>query len=127
MSTYASNDTKTRDGELSVLPELSGSNGHAALASPALDSMDKKLSSDDENESGNPSRGSGSSPEVLAESAEEVKEYQRKLPKIQYRDGPGAFVSSVGQRLKAVFTPRLLLCLAVREVHVGPQLRRRKN
>ena len=119
MSTYASHDSKTRDGELSVLPELSGFDGHAALASPALDSMDKKLSSDDENESGNPSRGGGPSPEALAESAEEVKEYQRKLPKIQHRDGPGAFVNSVGQRLKAVFTPRLLLCLAVRAVYVG--------
>lgn len=111
MSTYISSDSKIRGEELSVLPELSGSDRYAALGTPALDSLDKKLSREDEEESGQPSPKSASS--HSAERLEDVKDYQRKLPKIQYRDGPGAFVGSIGHRLRAVFTPRLLLCIAV--------------
>lgn len=48
-----------------------------------------------------------------AEDREDVKIYQKKLPALDLHNGVGSFFGSLGHRLRAMLTPRLLLCLVV--------------
>lgn len=46
-----------------------------------------------------------------AESDDILLNYKKRLPPIQWSNGPGPLFSSLGQRIRAIFTPRLLLCI----------------
>lgn len=47
----------------------------------------------------------------LDDKAADVAEFKKKLPAIEWKNGPGAFFSSLARRVRAAATPRLLLCI----------------
>jgi len=116
---YSAAPLSTHGQEMSVMPEIGSAGGKDATASPGYSaSLDEdKKDSQDPLDPESFKRGSGSSNDDddnranLDDKAAEIAEYQKKLPKLDFKNGAGAFFSSAKLRLRAVFTPRFLLCL----------------
>ena len=110
---YSAAPLSTPGQEMSVLPEIGSAGGNA---SPLYtESLDDKKDLEDPIEPKAFKRSSSGEDDSdradLDDKAAEIAEYQKKLPKLDFSNGAGAFFSSAKLRLRAVFTPRFLLCL----------------
>lgn len=98
--------------EMTVVPEMK----RTEAQTPGLGDADDKKQFEpvDLGENGDRYPSASYSNEAsLDDKASEVAQFKKKLPAIQWKNGPGAFFSSLGRRIRAAATPRLLLCILI--------------
>lgn len=118
MTSYAPAAT-TPGEEMTVMPEMDRTAAHTPGLGDNLD--DKKQPFDNVDiRSGDArfaSASAASSNEAsLDDKASDVAQFKKKLPAIQWKDGPAAFFTSLARRVRAAATPRLLLCIFAGQV-----------
>lgn len=118
MTAYAP-AASTPGEEMTAIPEM----GKTAVHTPGLgDGSDDKKQFEpvDLGENGGSDRyaaGVSSNNEAsLDDKASDVAQFKKKLPAIEWRNGPGAFFSSLARRVRAAATPRLLLCIITGQI-----------
>lgn len=117
MSSYAP-AAATPGEEMTALPEI----GRTAVHTPGLgDGADDKKQFEPvdlgENGSDRYTAAVSSNNEAsLDDKAADVAQFKKKLPAIEWRNGPSAFFSSLARRIRAAATPRLLLCIITGQI-----------
>jgi solute carrier family 35 protein F1/2 len=114
MASYAP-AASTPGEEMTVVPEIGRT---AAVHTPGLgDGVDDKKQLDTPDEAGDRYPSASFSNEAsLDDKASEVADFKKKLPAVEWKNGPRAFFSSLALRIRAAATPRLLLCILTGQI-----------
>lgn len=114
MASYAP-AASTPGEEMTVVPEIGRT---AAVHTPGLgDGVDDKKQLDTPDAAGDRYPSASFSNEAsLDDKASEVADFKKKLPAVEWKNGPRAFFSSLALRIRAAATPRLLLCILTGQI-----------
>jgi solute carrier family 35 protein F1/2 len=117
--------------EMTVMPEMSRNLNEVPMYVDGADDKKQPFDGLDSNAATGPGKdgddrfhpvhlGGHSSPSSneasLDDKAADVAEFKKKLPAVDFKNGPGPFFTSLGRRIRAAATPRLLLCILIGQI-----------
>lgn len=101
--------------EMTVIPEMGRNEVHTPGLGDGVDDKKQPFDTTDSNSFSDvrftADEAARTNEASLDDKAADVAEFKKKLPAVEWKNGPGAFFSSLVRRIRAAATPRLLLCI----------------